>query len=216
MTDLGALASLLFSRDDPGPRLYGVGVGVVTNNKDPEDLGRVKVRCSWMSDDHESFWARVVTPMAGKHRGLYLLPEVDDEVLLAFEHGAPESVYVLGALWNGKDKPPESNANGTNDHRTLKSRSGHVIRLDDADGNEQIEIIDKTGKNRIVIRTATQEITIEAGSDIAVTAKNGVLALGGGSVEINAAGNLSVKARGNIDVEATGQLKLRGATVDIN
>jgi uncharacterized protein involved in type VI secretion and phage assembly len=216
LTDLGALASLLFSRDDSGPRLYGVGVGVVTNNKDPDGLGRVKVKCPWMSDDHESFWARVVTPMAGRDRGLYLLPEVDDEVLLAFEHGAPEYAYVLGALWNGKDKPPESNANGTNDHRTLKSRSGHVIRLDDTDGNERIEILDKSGKNRIVIRTSQHEITIDAGSDIAVTARDGTLTLAGRSVEITAHGSLSVKAQGNIDLEATGRLKLRGATVDIN
>ena len=215
MTNLGALPALLFSGDS-GPRLYGVAVGVVTNNKDPEGQGRVKVKCPWMSDNHESFWARLVTPMAGKERGLYMLPEVDDEVLLAFEHGAPEFAYVLGALWNGKDKPPESNANGTNDHRTLKSRSGHVVRLDDTNGDERIEILDKSGKNRIVIRTAEHTITIEAGSKVTITAKDGALTLGGDSVEITSNGSLSLQAKGNIEVKANGQLKLKGATVDIN
>jgi uncharacterized protein involved in type VI secretion and phage assembly len=216
LTDLGTLASLLFSHDDAGARLFGVAVGVVTNNKDPENLGRVKVKCPWMTNDHESFWARVVTPMAGKGRGLYLLPEVDDEVLLAFEHGVPRFAYVLGSLWNGKDKPPESNKNGKNDHRTLQSRSGHVIRLDDTDGNEQVEILDKSGRNRIVIRTSKNEIRIEAGSGIAVTAKDGALTLTGASVQVTSNGSLSIKAQGTIEVEAAGQLKLKGSTVDIN
>jgi uncharacterized protein involved in type VI secretion and phage assembly len=216
LTDLGTLASLLFSPDDTGPRLFGVGVGIVTNNNDPKGLGRVKVKCPWMADHHESFWARVVTPMAGKGRGLYLLPEVDDEVLLAFEHGVPRFAYVLGSLWNGKDTPPESNKNGKNDHRTLKSRSGHVIRLDDTDGDERIEILDKSGKNRIVIRTAKNELTIEAGSGIAVTARGGALELSGASVQITANGSLSIKANGTIEVVAAGQLKLKGSTVDIN
>jgi phage baseplate assembly protein V len=214
LSDFGLLTSLLFSRES-GARVYGVAVGIVTNNKDPEGLGRVKVMYPWMSDDTESSWARVVTPMAGKERGLYLLPEVGDEVLVAFEHGAPDFACVLGGLWNGKDKPPESNANGTNDHRTLKSRSGHVIRLDDADGDEKIEILDKSGGNRIVIRTAANTIAIEARSEIAITAK-GTVHVAGNSVRITSDANLTIKARGNIDVEAAGQLKLKGGTVDIN
>ncbi len=72
--------------------------------------------------------------MAGAGRGLYILPEVDDEVLVAFEHGNPSTPYVLGGLWNGKDKPPEANSDGKNNMRVLKSRSGHVIRLDDTAG----------------------------------------------------------------------------------
>ena len=57
--------------------------------------------------------------MAGPARGLYVLPEVDDEVLVGFEHGRPDAPFVLGALWNGKDKPPESNGDGKNDRRSL-------------------------------------------------------------------------------------------------
>jgi len=103
-------------------RFFGVTVGIVTNNKDPDGLGRVKATLPWMADQIETDWARVVTPMAGGSRGVYFLPEVDDEVLVAFEHGDPGSPYVLGGLWNGKDKPPESNSDGKNDLRTIKSR----------------------------------------------------------------------------------------------
>ena len=127
----------LFSPDDKKEgRLYGVVFGIVTNNKDPEGLGRVKVKLPWMADELESNWARVVTPMAGAQRGIYFLPEVDDEVLVAFEHGSAEHPYVLGALWNGKDKPPESNSDGKNNTRTIRSRSGHVIRLTDTAGEK--------------------------------------------------------------------------------
>ncbi|MDQ3855312.1 MAG: phage baseplate assembly protein V, partial [Chloroflexota bacterium] len=128
-------------------------VGLVTNNQDPDGLGRVKVKFPWLSDEDESSWARIVTPMAGNDRGLYFLPEVDDEVLVAFEHGDVRFPYVLGALWNGKDKPPESNDDGRNDQRTIKSRSGHIIRLDDGD-EAKLEILDKTGNNSIVINAS--------------------------------------------------------------
>ena len=84
MMEEALLAALAGPASHPSGRVYGVTVGVVTNNQDPDGLGRVKVRFPWLSDDDESFWARVVTPMAGNGRGLYLLPEVDDEVLVAF------------------------------------------------------------------------------------------------------------------------------------
>ena len=74
-------------RDDASSRVSGVVVGVVTNNQDPEGMGRVKVKFPWLSDEDESNWARVAAPMAGKERGFYFLPEVEDEVLVAFEHG---------------------------------------------------------------------------------------------------------------------------------
>ena len=111
--------------------------------------------------------------MAGDGRGAYFLPEVDDEVLLAFEHGSIEHPYVLGALWNGKDRPHESNADGENNNRSIKSRSGHVLRLCDRSGQESIEIIDKSGNNKIVISTNGNQIAIEADGDIAITSRSG-------------------------------------------
>ena len=85
-------------------RFYGVVVGIVTNNQDPDNMHRVKVRFPWLNQDHESNWARVATSMAGNGRGAYFLPEVDDEVLVAFEHGLIDQPYVIGSLWNGKDQ----------------------------------------------------------------------------------------------------------------
>ena len=215
MIDRDLLAGLGHAADRRG-RLYGVTVGVVTNNQDPDDLGRVKVRFPWLSDEDESHWARVLTPMAGKERGLYCLPEVDDEVLVAFEHGQADFPYVLGALWNGQDKPPESNSDGKNNKRTIKSRSGHLIRLDDTEGGEKIEIVDAQGKNSILISTADNTITITADADITIRSSGGKLQLSGNGIELTSQAGVKIDAGQNLDLQASAQLNVKGAIVNIN
>jgi uncharacterized protein involved in type VI secretion and phage assembly len=215
VNDMGPLVNTLIDRS-PEARLYGVTVGVVTNNQDPDGLGRVKVKLPWLSDDVESHWARVLTPMAGNDRGLFFLPEVDDEVLVAFEHGLPEFPYVLGALWNGKDQAPESNDDGENNMRTIKSRSGHVVRLDDTAGSEKIEIVDGSGANSVVISTADNTITITADADVTIKSGNGKLILSGNGIEIKSQTGVKVEAGANMDLKASGQLNIKGSTVNIN
>jgi len=197
-------------------RFYGVTIGVVTNNKDPDGLGRVKTSLPWMADQVETDWARVVTPMAGSGRGLYCLPEVNDEVLVAFEHGNPDTPYVLGGLWNGKDKPPESNSDGKNDRRAIRSRSGNVIRLSDTDGDAKIEIIDSSGKNTIVISAKDNSITITADGDVTVQSNNGKLKLSGRGVEITSTSTVKIEASQSADLKASGQLNIKGSVVNIN
>ncbi|NEQ95251.1 MAG: VgrG-related protein [Cyanothece sp. SIO2G6] len=132
----GDLSSLLTipGRPQPGQTLL---VGRVTNNNDPEGWGRVRVKFPTLTEDHESNWARVVAPGAGPSRGLDCLPEVDDEVLVAFEHGDIRRPYVIGAVWNGKDKPPESVQDSVADGkvrlRTFKTRTGHTLQFTEED-----------------------------------------------------------------------------------
>lgn len=197
-------------------RISGVVVGVVTNTQDPAGLGRVKVKFPWLSDSEESFWARVATPMAGKGRGFYFLPEVEDEVLLAFEHGDARFPYVLGALWNGQDKPPETNEKGENNIRSIKSRSGHVIRLNDTDGEEKIEIMDKSGKNTIVFDTAKNTITLTSEKDITLSASKGTIKLDAQKIEIKSSADTKIEAGAGMDVKATGTANVKGAMVNIN
>src|SRR6185295_2303260 len=161
-----------------------VVVGIVTNNQDPDGMGRVKVKFPWLSDADESFWARAAVPMAGEDRGFYFLPEVDDEVLVAFEHGDARFPYILGALWNGKDAPPASNDDGKNNVRIIKSRSGHVIKLNDEDGKETIEIVDKSEKNSILIDTTNNSIAVTSDKDITLSASNGTIKLNAQKIEI--------------------------------
>ena len=197
-------------------RITGVVVAVVTNNEDPDGLGRVKVSFPWLSTEDESQWARVAAPMAGKDRGAYFLPEVDDEVLVAFEQGDVRFPYVLGALWNGKDTPPESNSGGKNNVRLLKSRSGHVIRLNDEDGKETVEIVDKSGKNRIVVDTAKNSISITSDKDITLTAAQGTITLDAQKIAIKSSADAKLEAGAGMDVKAQSTLTLKGATVNIN
>jgi uncharacterized protein involved in type VI secretion and phage assembly len=202
---------------DASGRILGVAVGIVTNNQDPDSLGRVRVRFPWLDDGAESFWARVVSPMAGNQRGLYFLPEVDDEVLVAFQHGRPEAPVVLGGLWNGKDKSPADNGDGKNNLRVIKSRSGHLIRFDDTDGKEKIEIIDKSGKNKIVVDSAANTVTISADADVTIQSANGKIALGGASVEIKStSGDIAIASQAGMTVKAQSDLTLKGQTININ
>jgi uncharacterized protein involved in type VI secretion and phage assembly len=137
------------------PRIFGVVIGLVIDNKDPEGMYRVKVRFPWVkessdeytnrkdSEDFLSAWARIASLMAGGGRGAFWLPEIDDEVLVAFEHGDLRRPFILGSLWNGKDKPIHDNDSqqGKNDFRTFYSRSGHVIQFQDGgDAGERIII----------------------------------------------------------------------------
>lgn len=197
-------------------RFYGVAVGQVTNNQDPQGLGRVKLKFPWWSDDDESHWARVACFMAGSGRGAFFLPEVDDEVLVAFEHGDIHRPYVIGALWNGQAKPPADNASGKNDIRLIKSRSGHTVRLDDTEGAEKIAIVDKGGTNSITIDSKQNTITIKADKDVVIEAPQGKIRLTAQNIEIKSSADTKVEAQASMDVKANGTLNVKGATVNIN
>ena len=194
-------------------RFFGVAIAVVTNNKDPDKLARVKVKFPWLSEQEESGWARIASPMAGNGRGFYVLPEVNDEVLVAFEHGLIDHPYVLGALWNGKDKPPENNEDGKNNRRIIKSRAGHIIRLDDTENAEKIEIVAKGGKDTITIDAKANSITISSDKDLTIESKNGALKLRGQTVEIvSTSGDIKVDSKAGLEMKAASALKQSGAT----
>jgi len=198
-----------------GGRVFGVVVGVVTNNKDPDGMGRVKVKFPWLSKDEESQWARIASPMAGKKRGVYFLPEVNDEVLIAFDHGDVRSPYVLGALWNGNDVPPENNGDGKNNVRLIQSRSGHVIRLTDEPGNERIEIVDNKG-NSIVFDASQNTIAITADKDITLSAAQGTIKLDAQKIEMKTSADTKIEAGAGMDIKASATMNVKGATVNIN
>ena len=219
-------------------RFYGVVIGVVSNNQDPDDMHRVKVKFPWLGDNVESNWARVSAPMAGPDRGAYFLPEVDDEVLVAFEHGRVDHPFVIGSLWNGQDQAHESNSDGENNNRTIKSRSGHVLRfhdksgsemieiisqsghelrLNDESGKETIDIIDKSGNNKIIIDTANNTITIEATSDITIKSTAGKLTMQAASgIEMKSQAGVSIQAASSMELKAGAQVTVKGAMIQLN
>jgi uncharacterized protein involved in type VI secretion and phage assembly len=219
-------------------KIYGVVTGIVRDIKDPFNQGRVKVDFPWLAEDKEavtiesgedrahSFWARIAMLMAGNKRGTWFIPEVDDEVLVAFEHGDLDRPMVVGTLWNADDTPPESmDGDGKNDVRALHSRSGHKIVLNDSDDKPSILIIDKTGDNSIFIDSAKNameikvkgDLTIDVGGNISITAKGKIDVKADQDVAAETKANLKLKATGNGDLETTGPLNVKsGAKVAID
>lgn len=212
------LADLLSTKKNGSS--HGVVVGTVSNIQDPDKLGRVKLKLPTLLGEAESGWARVVTPMAGDGRGVEFMPEVNDEVLVAFEHDSIDYPYVLGSLWNGKDKPPEAidqvvSGTGKVDKRIICSRSGHTITLDDSDGGAKISIVDKTGSNSFEIDSQNNSVTIKAQGDIQLDAM-GKVKIKGSDVELEAMGQAKVKGTSNVTVEASGTVDVKGATINLN
>ena len=205
------------------PQGNNIVVGVVTDNRDPQNLGRVKVKYPWLTEDHTSHWARIASPMAGSGRGLFILPEVNDEVLVAFEHGDVRRPYVIGSLWNGKDKPVEGNdkavSGGKVNRRTLKSRIGHTLLLDDTDGKggicittcaghqvflddkkDEIVVVDKTGNNKVTIKSGNNSVKVECLGDFSVDAK----------------GKITLSGMTGVEVKTPAIMTLQGTLVKIN
>ncbi len=217
-SSLGAL--LAGKRSLPDSRVPGVVPAIVTNNEDPDGLGRVKVKYPVFSDDIESDWVRVASPMAGPGRGFYWLPEVDDEVLVAFEFSDVRRPYVIGALWNGQDAPPEEIGNvvsgGEVVQRIIKTRAGHLIILEDTSGDEAIKIIDMTGENQMLIESNEDKITLQARGDIVIEAEGKVMVSGQGGVEIESQGQFKAESQGGAEITTTANLKVHGATSEVS
>ena len=190
----------------------GVVPAIVTNNNDPDNMGRVKLKFPWLDDSLESDWARVVAVGAGADRGFFWLPEINDEVLVAFEHGDFRHPYVVGGLWNGQDSPPERTSsavkNGKVEIRTMKTREGHIIRLVDDSAGQLIEIIDCKGNHHIKLDTTSNKLTITTKGNLEIKSQ--------GNTNIEAAGNLTLKGTANVNIEASAQLNLKGSMVNIN
>jgi len=175
-------------------RLYGAYPATVTDIKDPDNQGRVKVKLPWTPDDGGGYevWARLAVLMAGASRGTWFIPDVDDEVLVLFEGGDARRPYVVGALWNGSDSPPETmDGAGNNNIKSIVSRNNIRITLDDS-----------TGQEAVTIKTPQQSIEIKDG---------------GRSVEIKDANGNSVKLDSSgVTVIASAQVKVQASTMQVD
>lgn len=144
-------------------RLWGVYPAIVQSVADPDQQGRVKVRLPWSPDPGAGYeaWARLATLMAGNGRGTWFIPDVDDEVLVAFEAGDPRRPYVVGALWNGQDSPPETmDGAGQNNRKVIASRQDIRIILDDANGQVSVTI-QTPGGQQVVLRDTPASIELK-------------------------------------------------------
>ena len=203
---------------------YGVEVGIVTNVQDPQKLGRIKVQLPRLPGGPESDWARVAQPAAGAGRGFYWLPEVGDEVLIAFELGQANRPYVIGALWNGKDKPMKDAYADDNSTRMIQTKSGHKIVLCDKSGEEKIVIADKSGNRSITFDVKAKKFLVECKEgDIELHAEKKIVfhcedleIKTSKTAKLDVASKFDLKVGSDASIKSDGNLKLKASRVNIN
>ncbi|MEO6527548.1 MAG: VgrG-related protein [Gemmatimonadaceae bacterium] len=206
-----SLLQTLAASASPSAPSRGLVIGIVTDNQDPDKQGRVKVKYPWLSPDHASDWARVVSVGGGPTRGIQFVPEINDEVLVGFEQGDVHHPYVLGGLWNGVDAPPGDQgkivSGGKVQQRVIQSRTGHTITLDDADGAGGITVQDRAGNS----------IMLDSGANaLKITIK--------GNASLECDGNLSLKAQGQVEIQGmgvkidggAGMVDVKGSLINLN
>jgi len=237
----GDLVTTLFpqNRLQPGQTLL---VGVVTQNKDPKGWGRVRVKFPTLTEAHESYWARMVTIGAGADRGFDCLPEIDDEVLVAFENGDIHRPYILGGVWNGTDAPPEKvdktikksgNTLGTVRLRTFKTRTGHQLQFveEDDQGTYDGIYMTTTGKHNLSMRDkdkgSDQFVEIETtnkhklllddtNKKIQIKTAGGhtiTLDDSGKSISMDSTGSISIKANSSISIKANSSMTIQSSGI---
>ena len=209
----------------------GVAIAQVSDARDPQHQGRVKLTFPWLSDDYVSDWARTVHAGAGKDRGCYVLPEVGDEVLVAFEQGDVRRPYVVGGLFNGVDTPKPGpvddvdGGSGAINRRSLVSRRGHRIDLLDQDGRKEgIALATGDGKHTFTLDAVGSAVTLNTDGSVTIEAKNGItvdaksssLALKGGDVSITATTGLTLDGGPQVKISGSGQVAVTGGVIKLN
>ena len=217
----------------------GVTVGIVTSLDDEEKMGRVKVKLTNRSTSvYETDFIRVASPMVGEESGMFFMPEVGDEVLVAFCDGDITKPYVIGCLYNKKKKQPAQIEDQKNDVKMIKTKSGHMITFNDKEGEESVEIItsaemkltfndkdtiitvsDKDKKNVITLDAKKGAISIEADKKIEFKAGNATITLDGG-IKMEAQKNLEVKGQqvkiegqSGVNVKSSANLQLEASAM---
>ncbi len=166
------------------------------------NMAEVKVKLPWLGDDIESNWIRVVSLGAGADRGWLIMPEVNDEVLVAFNGGDHRSGFVIGGLWNGKDKMPRPigdwEGGGKVNQRVLRSRTGQEIVISDKDGDEHI-----------LIQSADKKMFLK------IEKKGDLISIGGKDVKLTNTGKTTIESDGEISVKSKADLKMEGQNITI-
>lgn len=178
-----------FPRDGEGPHWFGLYPAIVADLVDPEAKGRIKVKFPSFGAAGESVtaWATLLTPYADDDQGLQILPEVDSQVVVAFEAGDPSRPYILGACWNGRRALPEA-AQAPNNKRVWKTRAGSKLEFDDTQGAAKVTVSMESG-HKIVMDDAAQDVTIEHSN--------------GCKININIAGQVTITANATFEVNAS-------------
>lgn len=196
--------------DKHGFQAYSLVSAIVTDNNDEKSLNRVKVKIPALADDFVTDWAPVVQAGAGNNRGSVFLPEVNDQVLVAFQQNDIRRPVVVGGMHNGKDRPKIKGAElvqgGAVVQRAIVSRAGHTLALSDDESKQQVSITTSDSNHKIVLD--------QTGTEITVTSQGKVTISGAQDVTVKSDTNLNLQGT-QVKITAQGPLQLQGATVKI-
>lgn len=200
----------------------GVVTAVVTDIKDPDKLGRVKIEYEWLGEKMQSNWARVARPSAGRDYGILWFPDVREEVLVAFEHGDINYPIVIGSLWNAKAKPPAALVDAIEGGRflnhALASPGGQKIVLYDKDSDAGIQLVTKDQKVKIMLGqgSKTMELFLD-GKELTITSKGDLKLTADGAITIDSKKKVEIKGQSGVDISASsGNTTVKGMKVAIN
>jgi len=211
-----------FGRPRAG-QMNGLVEAIVIDNVDPEKLGRIKVKYPMLPEMPESYWARLVMPMAGKERGWMTIPEIDDEVLVSFVRGDIQNAIIVGSLYNGQDTPPYANEDEENNLRVFQSRSGHRLTFDDTEGAERVEMILHNEEIKVIWDSTEKVLSVYSGKDIIIEAKEtfslkckDFIVEAENSVNIKSGADTTMEVGASLNQQAGATLTLEGSLVQLN
>jgi len=194
--------------------IYGLAVAVVTDNHDPDGLARVRVRTSWQEEGQQSYWAYLLTQMAHGEQGVLYIPDVGDQVIVGALRGDVSHLCVLGAIWHQDARPPDTNSNGRNEVRLIRTRKDTELRFFDGDP-PSVELKLKDNKRLFL---DDQGVLLEDGVGNVIQIETS-----SGAITIKSTGQLniesrvvSIKAGATMEIKSSGTLTINGAMVQIN
>jgi uncharacterized protein involved in type VI secretion and phage assembly len=178
-----------FHPDGGEPRYFGLYPALVTDIVDARPLGRIQVKFPWLGQAGEAVraWATLLTPYADDKQGLWVLPAVDTQVVVAFEAGDVNRPYIVGSCWNGKEKMPDSAAR-PNDRRSFRSRAQSLLEFDDTTGVSKVTLSMQSG-HRLVLDDEAKTVTLHHAN--------------GGEIVMDQAGKITIRANDSVDIVAT-------------
>jgi uncharacterized protein involved in type VI secretion and phage assembly len=199
-------------------KIYGVAIATVLNNVDTSGKGRVQLNLPWLPNYQP--WARVAVLSAGNDRGTYFIPQIGDEVLVAFDQGDVREPYVIGSLWNSQDSPPASGPTDPIAKRIIKTPLGHVMEFDDLQQSikvttttQQTLTMDASG---IKIATTGDAASIQMDTSGSITIQGSVsVTIKGATISLEGA-SISIKADADLSIQSGGTCQIQGSLVTIN
>ncbi len=199
-------------------RKQNFSFGIVTDNQDPDKRGRIKVHLPMIAKNYISKWIWIFRPYGGDNKGIWALPDIGDQVMIAFIRGDIHHPVCIGGMYTPRHRPPIKD-NPDNNIKAIKTKACYLL-MDETPGEERMEASIKDGQIRVMIDTKGVHLTNELGG-IDIQCRKLAIAGGASTIQtekdlsIKTGGNLNMEAKSNLAISAGGDITIKGSTVDL-